>query len=538
MGLEIKKLSSLTKIINEEIYGEGICALQGFIGQELSFQLVLEGEGEYEISVCSSFADKIKLYRVQSVFAGLPAYKDWRDENYLATEPCDIYDPLIPICDGKIVVEGGKKSVLWVSVCTDRDCVGQSDVSICFENGDEIVNADVALRVYPFELPKQELIFTQWFHTDCIADFHGVEVFSDKHWELIESYMSVACEHGMNMILTPVLTPPLDTEVGGERTTVQLAEISLEDGEYKIDLSRLEKFIDIATGCGFSYFEINHMFTQWGAGHAPKVMARVGGEYKRIFGWETEATSQEYASFLRALIPEIIKTFEKKGIDKSRLFFHVSDEPGRDHLDAYRGAGAILSPLVEGARQVDALSNLDFYEQGLVKTPIVAIDRIEPFVEAEVDGLWCYYCCAQNKEVANRFMAMPSARSRIIGTQMYLYDIEGFLQWGYNFYNTQYSKSKINPYQVTDAGGAFPSGDAFSAYPCGDGATPSLRMKVFKNAIEDMRLLKLLESKIGKESTHSLVKRVAGMDITFKKYPKDDDFFDRLYDAIYAELSK
>lgn len=74
------------------------------------------------------------------------------------------------------------------------------------------------LKVIDAVLPKQELLFTEWFHTDCIADYYKVPVFSEKHWELIESFMRMAAQGGVNLILTPVFTPPLDTEVGGERT--------------------------------------------------------------------------------------------------------------------------------------------------------------------------------------------------------------------------------------------------------------------------------------------------------------------------------
>ncbi len=52
---------------------------------------------------------------------------------------------------------------------------------------------------------------------------------------------------------------------------------------------------------------------------------------------------------------------------------------------------------------------------------------------------------------------------------MYLYGIEGFLHWGYNYYSSQYSIRKIDPYRVTDADDAFPSGDAFLVYPGEDG---------------------------------------------------------------------
>ena len=84
----------------------------------------------------------------------------------------------------------------------------------------------------------------------------------------------------------------------------------------------------------------------------------------------------------------------------------------------------------------------------------------------------------------------------------------------------------------------FPAGDPFSVYPYENGAIPSLRVKVFANALEDVRLLTLLEEKIGRESTVALIERVAGMEITFDKYPKDDEFFHRLYSEIFNELKK
>jgi len=40
---------------------------------------------------------------------------------------------------------------------------------------------------------------------------------------------------------------------------------------------------------GIQCFEIAHLFTQWGAKHAPKIMATVDGEYRKIFGWETDS---------------------------------------------------------------------------------------------------------------------------------------------------------------------------------------------------------------------------------------------------------
>ena len=537
-NLSVIMLSSLAKVFQNKIYGEEQCSAEIAKGQSFSFQLALRGDNaEYDINISSQISDCISVYKVGNVPMTMPTYDSNQDDDYLTKEKCMCPDPLFPIESNRIAVSD-EYTAIWVYIDTRKEIdPGEYKISVSIsENGAVVNKSEFNLKIHSATLPEQELKFTQWFHTDCISDVHKVGVYSEEHWNLIEKYIAVASHHGINMILVPVLTPPLDTEVGGERTTVQLVKIVKQGDNYFFDFSKLERFIDICLKCGVKYFEINHLFTQWGAKNAPKVIAEIDGIEQKIFGWETVATSDEYLNFLRQLIPGIIETLTKKGIEKSRIVFHVSDEPNMDCIAEYEKAYRAVERLIDGCEQMDALSHFDFYEKGIIKTPVVATNVIEPFLDAGIEGLWCYYCCAQHEKVSNRFMAMPGYRNRIIGVQMYRCSIVGFLHWGYNFYNTQYSKKQINPYEVTDAGGSFPSGDSFSVYSYKDGAIPSTRIKVFKNAIEDIRLLKLLEQKIGKAEVDKLIDRVAGMKITFKSYPKNEGFFTDLYREIFKLL--
>jgi hypothetical protein len=95
------------------------------------------------------------------------------------------------------------------------------------------------------------------------------------------------------------------------------------------------------------------------------------------------------------------------------------------------------------------------------------------------------------------------------------------LQWGYNFWNSQYSRHPIDPFACSDAGGAFPSGDAYVVYP-GEGGQPlcSLRLKVFHEALQEVRALQLLESSIGYEATLALVEEGLDAPLTFSQYPR------------------
>lgn len=135
----------------------------------------------------------------------------------------------------------------------------------------------------------------------------------------------------------------------------------------------------------------------------------------------------------------------------------MSDEPGKEHLEAYTAAAALLKQYLPGYPVMDAMSDYEVYHQSGVSDPVVALNHIEPFLEKNVSPLWGYYCCAQYEAVPNRFLAMPSYRNRVAGLLCYKFGLKGFLQWGYNFYNTQYSLEGVDPYACTDAGRGFPS---------------------------------------------------------------------------------
>ncbi|MBQ2735653.1 MAG: DUF4091 domain-containing protein [Clostridia bacterium] len=544
---QFRMLSSLAKVFHNRIYGLSSRSAEAAQGQEISFQIAFRVNAPrytkhpFRIAVSSPLADQVALYRVGNVPSRLPVYPERQDKNYLTNVPGLFPDPLFPLEQDTIQGIMGSWTSLWVSVKIPADCpAGNYPVQISFLDmvADESVMATMTYRitVHAVSLPAQKLIFTQWFHCDCIADVHGVPVFSEAHWALIGKYMRLAAEHGMNMILTPVVTPPLDTAVGGERPTVQLVDIEKNGDRYTFGFDRLQRYVEMALSYGIRYFEISHLFTQWGAAHAPKVVATVNGKEQRIFGWETDACGEEYASFLRQFVPATLAYLKSLGLAESQIYFHVSDEPRPIHLEAYQAAHGILIPLIGGCKHMDAMSKYDFYKNGLVQTPVISIDHIEPFVEAKVSGLWAYYCCSQCVNVSNRFFAMPSSRNRIIGVLLYKYDIAGFLQWGYNFYYSQRSVRKLNPYFDTDADMSFPSGDSFSVYPYGDDVIPSLRQKVFANALEDIRLLERLEEKLGRDRVIEELDRVAGEPLTFTSYPIDERFFERLYQFIFENL--
>ena len=113
-----------------------------------------------------------------------------------------------------------------------------------------------------------------------------------------------------------------------------------------------------------------------------------------------------------------MRFIDRRGL-RRQCYFHVSDEPSPGQLESFAKAAAILHRHLSDFPFIDALSSIEFYDQGLVRHPIPAINHIEPFVERGVEDLWTYYCVSQWKKVSNRFFCMPSARNRILGTQLF-----------------------------------------------------------------------------------------------------------------------
>ncbi|MFQ9394338.1 MAG: glycoside hydrolase domain-containing protein [Lachnospiraceae bacterium] len=87
---------------------------------------------------------------------------------------------------------------------------------------------------------------TEWFHSDCLANYYGEEVFSEEYWRIVENFVKTAVKHRYNMLLTPIFTPPLDTAVGGERRTVQLVDVTVQaDGSYAFGFEKLDRWVEM-----------------------------------------------------------------------------------------------------------------------------------------------------------------------------------------------------------------------------------------------------------------------------------------------------
>lgn len=551
--LKIKIVSGMVKpFLDESIDNySSLKRISALRGERLTLQVLYtycEGEdGLYrggvlrdrlEPRLSGSLARYARLHQIKSVAVYKPKRKDISDDGFLRSTPGLYPDLLLPMTtDGRVRPEVDLLEALLLDIeipDDDASVIGEGELRVSFVSpsldGRVLAEDSVNVEVVNAILPKQKLIYTQWFHYDCLAHYYDVPMWSDRHLEIVESFVRVAVKNGINMLLTPVFTPPLDTAKGGERLTAQLVTVTKEKGEYTFDYSLLDRFIEMCDRAGVEYFEISHLFTQGGAANAPKIMGYENGEYKRLFGWETLSSDSEYHKFLIAFTGDFISHMKARGDDK-RCYFHVSDEPNGEHLETYKMATAVIKTNLSDYKIMDAMSDFSFYSEGILDNPVVYLTRIDPFLEAGVKGLWAYYC--GQPQSAGNMIAMPSSRTRSIGLQLYTDGIVGFLQWGYNFYNNCDSLYPVIPFIEASGENWVPAGDPFTVYPgIGGKCLESLRIIAFKSGIDDMRALELCESLYGREKVLSAIENTLGYKVDHAAYVKTADEMLRVREVI------
>ena len=553
---DVRIVSSMEKIMPKggPLKERQIQRITGFQGQRVSFQVAYCFHGNYyvnqtteqatrnpyvSVSVQGNFEGDVMIRKVDYVPVYFPCERK-HDAEYIGTEP-GLYPDILSEFPGGMQVIIEQWRALWIDCKIPENAKsGDREMILVFigDDGKEVARKRMIIHVVQAKLPKQKLLHTEWFHPDCLADYYEIEVFSEKHWEIMEKFLKKAHERGVNMIFTALFTPALDTIIGGERTTFQLVGVKKCGKSYEFEYSRFHRWIRMCKEIGFEYFEMSHLFAQWGAKFPPKVVAEVDGKIEKIFGWHTPVADGGYQEFLDAFLPTLIAELKEEGI-LEHTYFHVSDEPTIYNSDTYQKAWNMVSPYIGECPVIDALSHVELYDRGIVKKPVPTNDSIHEFLDHGLKDGWVYYCCAQWNRVSNRYIAMPAWRNRILGVQLYKFQMEGFLHWGYNFYNSQYSIHKIDPYRTNDGEDSFPSGDPFIVYPGKNGdPVESMRLPIMEDAMLDVRILEMLETMTDREYVMRLIEEIGQMEIRFDQYPSGTDYLVELWETVAREIEK
>ena len=541
--IPVKELSALT--------GETVCA-------QIAFKRIQGENNFYKLRVSGALAEYVSLSVAGCVPAEVCPTKS--DDYYISHRSGlfpDVLEPLAPYCAKGNFVKGAAKEnadvlilpfLRWRSVFIEiavPQNFAAGRYALKFElfgaaDGKLYATRRLSVNVVAAAVLQKETFFTDWMHCDCIAETHGAKIFSEAFYKVFARYLDLYVKLGFNALYTPLFTPPLDTEVGAERLTAQLVGVSVSYSQggcarYEFDFSALKKYVDFALSHGVKYIEFSHLLSQWGGKYAPKIVAEANGRKRKIFGWKTDSTGEEYREFLDSFLCALASFVKRERISE-KCVYHITDEPQAEAAERYAMVREIIKKYDRGAVILDASSDFAFYERGLIDRCVVDTDNVPKFFEKGAKDFYAYYaCCQTNEYLSNRMVHMPLARVRVLGVQLYASGIKGFLHWGFNFYHSALSVKKIDPYRTTDAGGSFPAGDGFIVYPAKGGAYASMRYAAIRAAVQDYHALYALEDKIGRAAVLKMLEETGVRGFT--EYPHNDTWLDTLREKVNGLLA-
>lgn len=481
------------------------------INESFHFQLFIESEKRIRTKIRIKSDLSVKSYVVKKMKGDY--YLDKETDDYYVYAKDDMYPDLLQEREF-VCVSPDNGTTVFCEIGNEDKTVGKHKIEITLGDSKKVIE----LEVLNDRLVENDLIITHWFHNDCISNYYSVKIFSDEYYEIFEKFVQSYVKMGNTMILVPVFTPPLDTAVGAERLTAQLVDVEKDGGTYYFDYHNFDKYITICQNIGIKYFELSHLFTQWGAKYCPKILIKENGVVSNHFGWEIKSTDERYLDFLSQYLKSIADHLKKIGIFDI-TYMHLTDEPHGEDIKTYIKLSEFIKKKNYNLKTLDAISHYDIVKSESVNLPAVCTRSKEFDLFKDVAKL-IYYCIdIDDNYLSNRYFHMPLQRTEIIGFQIYELNAKGFLQWGYNFYNTQLSKKQLNPYKNTTAGGAFCAGDSFLVYPGKSRPEYSLRYFILLKAFEEYRLLKTLERKYDRAYVMSLLHNqgIEGV----RKYPRD-----------------
>ena len=178
---------------DKEPSGEGnLARLTALKGETVSFQIAYywagNGKERGKVEVISPIRNQVDVRLVQLVPCEYPCHMS-RDEDYLTTAPGLYPDLLTKIPELGFPMVSGQWRSLWIDVEIPEDIqAGEYPLEIRLTHGEDLIGKlEVFCEVIDQVLPKLPVPRTEWFHTDCLADYYQLEVFSDEYWEVVEN---------------------------------------------------------------------------------------------------------------------------------------------------------------------------------------------------------------------------------------------------------------------------------------------------------------------------------------------------------------
>jgi hypothetical protein len=317
----------------------------------------------------------------------------------------------------------------------------------------------IALHVRAFEMPEERhLSVVNWWQFPGLGFRDRVQTYSDEYWRLLGEFCAFLVEHRQTDVSASM---GLIVESGNEK-----------DG-YTHDTSRLEAYAEIAFAAGIRQIQLHNV------GRRTAELVDPAGRIEPV-----EAQLRRLGALERVVVR---RDWQK------RFAVSISDEPFVHHEETY---AAVVDRVHETAPHVRCIEAVETEYLGELDIYVPKLSHLNlwypRFDQVRRDGaeLWYYTCCHPTGRYPNRFLDQSLLKVRVLHWINYLYDLDGYLHWGLNFFHGS------DAYCQEGTSKDLPLGDRAIAYPGTKGLIGSLRFSAQRDGLQDFEYLWVLEDRL------------------------------------------
>ncbi len=411
-------------------------------------------------------------------------------------------DPLLEVLSVK--VPANLAQPLWITVAVPSDAVpGKYEGSFTASAAPGgSVEFEVVLEVLPAVLPPPpdwKFYLNIWQDPAGVGRTHGVQLWSEQHWSLLEKYAANFAAHGMKSIMTSIIEQPWRSQAGVEYPSMVKWNYP---GEFKAgaadrfqwDFTIFDRYVGLMIEAGIrDKIDMYALVKGPGGTLDASIIYRdtTDGEMRNI---KLEVGEPLWEEIWTAFLPVLQKHLEEKGwFDIAMLGF--DEKPAKVMKIIYNF-------VVENAADFKVVSSGGYPgdERKTGDEIVFPIDdltnrdrwkKIEPLVkEMAADERYVSWYTACWPHYPNTFIFSHLRETRFIGWVTWKFGFDGYTRWAVNFYPEDiWNQPRYK----------WPSGDMFFVYPGPDGPLDSIRWELMRQGIQDYEVLGMA-MKLAKEA--------------------------------------
>lgn len=357
----------------------------------------------------------------------------------------------------------------------------------------------VTIEVLPQTLPNAkewEFHLDLWQHPSAVARVHGVEVWSEEHWSLLEKPMKMLADAGQKVITANINKEPWNNQCFDPYADM-IFWTKKADGSWEYDYTIFDRWIQFMMDLGINK-QINcYSMVPWN-----NEIHYTDEKTGKLINVSAKPGSEEFVALWTPFLRSFKKHLETKG------WFEITniamDERSPADMDA---ALKVLNEAAPGMGTAIADNHRSYRKYTTLKD--VCLGHPSVFSEEDLAfrkerGLInTYYVCCSHR-FPNIFTFSDPSEATFIAWYATAAGFDGFLHWAYN--------SWVENPLIDSRFRTWPAGDTYVIYP--DGRS-SIRFERLLEGIQDAEKIRILREKFKTTSETDKLKRLNDVVSTF-----------------------